>query len=88
MSERVSNTELADLLGLSHVQVSRLRSGNRYPGIPSMRQIEKVLGWSAGDQMKAHGTEKYAQEFEAAIERYASDRDNTAGPVERPPDPQ
>ena len=82
MNERMTNTELANLLGLSHVQVSRLRSGARTPGVTTMGDIQDVLGWSATDQIRARRDGVYASEFEAAIERYASGRETEKGPTD------
>lgn len=86
-TETMSNTELGPLLGLSHVQVSRIRGGSRYPGILTMKRFESVLGWNAADQLKVHGTPAYAEAFEVAISRYASSRKTEEGPGNESPTP-
>lgn len=83
MTERVTNTELGNLLGLSHVQVHRIRNATRQPSIEAMVRIEDVLGWPIKDQVKARTNREYATGFEAAVERYASNRATAVGPEER-----
>lgn len=82
--DRVTNVELGELLGISHVQVYRLRVGDRLPSVETMQAIEEHLGWSFQDQGNARGTKTYSGEFEAAIARYASARNTTVGPEETP----
>lgn len=63
-----SNTELGDLLGVSHATVSRWRSGDRLPEISNMEKIKDALGWSVDDQVKARSAGKYADEFSRRVE--------------------
>lgn len=80
MTERISNMEIGRMIGLSHVQVHRIRTGSRLPSTPTMGRIEVEIGWSAGDQVKAYNDGNYALQFERAIERYAQARETETGP--------
>lgn len=88
-TDRVTNIELGTLLGLSHVQVHRIRTGTRHPSVEAMSRIKDHLGWDIGSQVKARmsGGGRYAREFEKAVERYAASRKTDEGPGERTPDP-
>lgn len=86
--DRVTNTELAGVLGLSHVQIHRIRAGSRKPSINSMVKIEEELAWTVTDQIRARRAGEYAAKFEEAIERYAVAKNTSAGPEERTPSPQ
>jgi transcriptional regulator with XRE-family HTH domain len=70
MTERLSNTALGELLGVSHATVSRIRSGDRNPGLDVMIQIAKLTGWSIDDQVKARDLDAYPTCFEEAFEGY------------------
>jgi hypothetical protein len=89
MTERMTNTELAGLLGLSHVQIHRIRRGTRGVSIEAMVRIQHVLGWSITDQVAARTRGKYAAGFEEAVSRYAAARETDVGPAEErsPTDP-
>lgn len=69
MTERLSNTELGGLLGISHASVSRIRSGHRNPSIAVMSKIATLTGWEVGNQIEARGTGTYPEEFEEAVSR-------------------
>jgi transcriptional regulator with XRE-family HTH domain len=84
---KLSNIEVAGLIGLSHVQVSRIRSGHRLPGIETMMAICKEFDWSMDEQSAARLQGLYAPKFEEALARYASDRKTETGPGERHPGP-
>lgn len=49
---------------------SRLQSGDRTPGIDTMRKIAKVFEFSLDDQARARANGTYRKEFAAAIARY------------------
>lgn len=83
--ERLSNIEVGRLVDLSHVQVSRIRSGLRLPGVETMIRICQVFDWSMDDQASARTREKYGPEFEEALARYASRRVTATTPEERAP---
>lgn len=85
MDERMTNGELGTLLDLSHVTISRLRSGTRLPSVEAMVRIEEVLGWKVQDQVEARKDSDYAAKFEDAVTRYASSRNTAAGPEESAP---
>lgn len=87
-TDRVTNVEIAELLGISHVQVYRLRVGDRLPSIETMQMIERELGWSFQEQGDARAANDYPARFEAAITRYASTRNTTAGPETESQTPQ
>lgn len=73
MTERLSNTELGAALGVSHASVSRIRSGDRLPSIRVMSRIATLTGWDVGEQVEAREEGTYAEEFEKAFQRLASD---------------
>lgn len=83
--ERMTNGELGNLLDLSHVTISRLRSGTRLPSVEAMVRIQEVLGFTVQDQVDARQEGKYAEKFEEAVSRYASTRNTTVGPEESAP---
>lgn len=86
--KNMSNTAVAALIGLTHAQVSRIRSGDRLPSIETMMNIHKVFGWSMDEQATARLQNLYGPRFEEAIGRYASTRNTTEAPEERAPEPQ
>jgi transcriptional regulator with XRE-family HTH domain len=79
---RVSNQEIADLVGLDMSTVSRLRSGFRLPNIDTMTRIEKALSWPLTEQaaVRETGAQKYATQFESHVERFWRDRDDSDEP--------
>lgn len=86
VSERVTDKEIADLVGLSYVQVNRIRNGSRLPSVEAMIRFAHALRWGAADQMAARESNSYASAFEEAIQRYAAGRDTATGP-DPSPDP-
>jgi transcriptional regulator with XRE-family HTH domain len=69
----MTNREVAELLGLTHSAVSRLRAGNRLPNLDTMSRIETALNWPAGDQFIVkynHGSAAYSQELENRISAF------------------
>lgn len=87
-TEKLSNIEVAELIGLSHVQVSRIRSGQRQAGYETMVMICKVFGWSMDGQATAREQGLYPTEFEKVLVGYALNQNTTVGPEERSPTPQ
>ena len=49
----VTNQAVADDLSVSHATISRIRSGDRMPGLDLMLKIEKLTGWKLSAQAKA-----------------------------------
>jgi transcriptional regulator with XRE-family HTH domain len=68
----VTNVDLGAKLGISHAQVSRLRSGDRSPTLATLVSVQKTLGWPVADQVKAFEVGTYAAGFEDAIKRYGA----------------
>jgi transcriptional regulator with XRE-family HTH domain len=65
-----TNTSVAERLGVSHVQISRIRSGNRYPSQKLMLLIEAWLSWPLADQAAKRwdaDPQAYAREFDARL---------------------
>lgn len=62
-----TNQKVADDLGITHSAVSRIRSGDRFPSVALMRNIETAYGWRLADQARLLGTQRYAIEFETWI---------------------
>lgn len=68
------NKDIAELLGVHEVTVSRWRIGDRTPSRARMVEIEKKLGWSVEEQMRAFEQETstwtlvYAAAFRAFLE--------------------
>ena len=61
---RVTNGQLGTWLGLTHVTVSRLRSGARGASPDTMSLFAEKLGWSVDDQVKARLAKSYHTDFE------------------------
>jgi transcriptional regulator with XRE-family HTH domain len=62
-----TNREVAERIGLTHSAVSRIRSGQRFPGIEVMGAIARVYGWPVNQQVDARVNGVYADLFELAI---------------------
>lgn len=75
-ANRVTNREVAELLGISESMASLLRSGGRNPSIRLMTRIHSVYRWKMSSQAKLFGTPAYAAKFEEAINRH-HDREAT-----------
>lgn len=63
----MTNERVAELLGVHHSMVSRLRSGERFPSVPLMTKIESIFRWKMSAQAKVFATPGYARGFERAI---------------------
>lgn len=63
----VTNERVAELLGVHHSMVSRLRSGERFPSVQLMTKIEEIFRWKMSAQAKVFATPGYARGFERAI---------------------
>jgi len=70
MASRVTNVRLGEMLGISHAQVSRLRSGHRPATLNTLISVRDALGWSVEEQVAAFEAGNYAAEFEKAIQEY------------------
>lgn len=66
----MTNESVAELLGISHSMVSRMRSGDRFPSVRLMTRIEVTFGWKMSAQAKVFGTVRYADGFERALDRH------------------
>lgn len=66
----ISNKEIGRQLGVSHAQISRIKSGDRLPSLQTMLRIQETLGWSLADQAVLHqqaDRSEYAAEFNRRI---------------------
>lgn len=68
---RITNDQIASLIGTSFVSVSRFRTGTRTPGTDLMVRIESALAWPVADQITARQQGTYAAEFQARIDALA-----------------
>lgn len=76
----LNNTEIGRLIGVSFSMASRLRSGDRTPGIQTMRQIEQALpDFSLELQVQAREKGNYADQFNAAVDRWEKSQQALAG---------
>lgn len=64
-----TNEAVGDLLGVSHVAVSRWRSGTRIPSPDNMEALRRVYGWSLDEQFDARAKGNYAAELCAVLDR-------------------
>lgn len=67
----VTNVAVAEVLGVDHSTVSRIRSGQRYPSRELMRRISEKFNWKVVHQLdylpdKGRNL-RYAQEFEKKV---------------------
>lgn len=62
-----TNSHLAEILGVTVGQISRIRNGKRQPSINLMFTISKELGWSTEEQVKAAVWKGYHHSFEAFL---------------------
>lgn len=62
-----TNREVADRIGLTHSAVSRIRSGQRYPGVEVMGVIAREFKWPVNSQVEARLAGVYADRFELAV---------------------
>lgn len=63
----VTNTEVADKIGLNHSMVSRIRGGQRTPSFDTMAAIEAAYGWPLTEQAISRKRGTYAEDFESVI---------------------
>lgn len=72
-SENLTNEQIAQMIGLTHSAVSRLRTGDRKPSVKTMFAIEAAFGWAAADQLQTRmlGTYAWANQFEAVLNDFA-----------------
>jgi hypothetical protein len=73
-NERLTNEQIASLIGRTHSAVSRLRSGDRKPGVQTMFAVEAAFGWPAADQLQVRmlGDNAWAHKFEAVLDEYTT----------------
>lgn len=76
---KLSNRELGELVGLNHTTISRIRASTRWPSVPAMQRIEKVLSWPVAEQISCRANTsrevtKYAKELERRVRRYLATR--------------
>ncbi len=64
-----TNEAVGALLGVSHVAVSRWRSGSRIPSPDNMEALRQVYGWSLDDQFDARSSGTYAEELCQVLDR-------------------
>lgn len=60
------NRDIARMLGIHEVSLSRLRNGHRKPSLEMIAKIDKQLGWPTAQQIKAYHHKdplKYGDEF-------------------------
>lgn len=69
MTEAISptNQDVAARIGLTHSGVSRIRTGDRLPSVPTMVRIQEAYGWSVQEQTEARARGTYADDFERAL---------------------
>lgn len=67
MTATITNTDLADKIGVTHSMASRIRSGHRHPGLDTMARIRDLLGWPLDDQVAHRKAASYAPEFERRL---------------------
>lgn len=70
MRASVTNERVARDLGVTHSAVSRIRSGDRTPGMTVLYNIGILLRWSLDDQAEACRTGRYAQELEERLAKH------------------
>lgn len=80
-----TNAEIAQLLGLTHSGVSRIRAGHRCPSFPTMARIAEEFDWPIEAQVvaairaSAPGSPSYADLFEQRlVEFYGARESDTA----------
>ncbi len=77
---QVTNQKVAEELLVTHSAVSRIRSGDRFPGLTLIQRIANLFGWSVDEQVRLIGSPSYAEEFEKVlIRRYDVGVQDVAG---------
>ena len=69
----LTNSQVAEALGLSESGVSRLRSGDRLPSLDVMQTIEKVYGWTVQGQSNARQAGKWTEAFVTVLQAAAEE---------------
>lgn len=65
---RATNDEVGRRIGLTHSAVSRIRSGQRLPGIQTMINIRNAFDWPLDEQVRLRDRpDAYAAELERRI---------------------
>ena len=65
----MNQSEAANALGCSVGMISRLRSGDRTPGVKLMAEIRRVLSWSIDQQVAAIEGGTYHVEFTSRMDQ-------------------
>lgn len=97
---RTQNKDIAFMLDINPVSLSRLRNGHRKPSLEMIAKIEKLLGWPTSQQIKAYHHKdplKYGDEFRKFLKSQFGIPDQKEGPDDpatatvvrrpRPPEP-
>lgn len=71
----LTNVEIAEALNLSTSGVSRLRSGERFPSLALMRQIELQFKWTISDQVDARFRGMWHSKFDRVLQGIAKTRE-------------
>lgn len=73
----ITNTAAGERLGVSHVHISRIRSGRGFPSQKMMLDVEAWLGWPLSEQARlrfdAEDDLAYAREFNARLDALSID---------------
>lgn len=69
MTASPTNESVGELLGVTHVAVSRWRSGTRIPSLDNMEAIRRVYGWSLDQQFDARAKGEYARALCRVLDR-------------------
>lgn len=70
----LTNSQVAEALGLSESGVSRLRSGDRLPSLEVMQKIETVYGWSVQGQSNARQAGDWTGAFVKVLDAVAEEQ--------------
>lgn len=65
----VTNREVAELLGVTHSAISRIRSGDRMPSLDLMVEVSIKLNWAVEEQAYNRRLNTYRYEFEEVLAR-------------------
>lgn len=69
----LTNSQIAEALGLSESGVSRLRSGDRLPSLEVMQKIELKYGWTVQGQSNARQAGDWTKAFVAVLQTAAEE---------------
>lgn len=70
MRTDVTNVQVGKDLGVTHVTISRIRSGDRLPSLDLMVKIESLTRWKISAQTRERQGGTYAAAFERALHRH------------------